>query len=82
MKVTVERHVNADSRWVISVRCFAISVQRTRLLEFKIATSMTIDFFQMVQGLLVFLLIIKPSDWSGVLSGVFRLTFLSRRQRE
>lgn len=52
MKVTVERHGNAsDSRWVIAVRCSAISVPRTRLLEFKVANYMTIDFFQMVQKL-------------------------------
>ena len=49
MAVTVERHVNADPRWVISVRCSAISVPRTRLLEFKVASYTTIDFFQMVQ---------------------------------
>jgi len=49
MAVTVERHVNADSRWVIPVRCSAISERRTRLLEFKVADYTTIDFFQMVQ---------------------------------
>ena len=57
MAVTVERHVNADSRWVISVRCSAISVPRARLLEFKVANYTTIDFFQMVQRSIFFFFI-------------------------